>query len=108
MAISIMACRKLVNKCSGTRCFKVYHESEDYFSIYKDDKKMLASFFYCAGCKETLYKDEDWKHKIKQLKNNEVDTIHIARCIEVECDDYDKHQKMLEEEGFNIVKGTHK
>lgn len=108
MAIAIMSCRKLINKCAGTKCFKVYHENEDSFSIYKDKKEMLVSFFHCAGCKETLYKEEDWQHKINQLKNSGVNTIHIARCIEVECDDYNKHQRILEKEGFKVVNGTHK
>lgn len=108
MSIAIMSCRKLVNKCTGTKCFKAYHKNKDAFSIYKDKQEMLLSFFYCVGCNETVYKDEDWKYKIKQLKNSGIDTIHIAKCIEVECDDYDKHQRILEKEGFNVIKGTHK
>lgn len=108
MGIAIMSCRKLINKCTGTGCFRSYYENIDSFSIYKEKNDILMSFFYCIGCKETVYEDENWKHKIKQLKNSGVDTIHIARCIEVECDDYSKHEKVLIKEGLNVVKGTHK
>lgn len=108
MAIAIMSCRKLVNKCAGTKCFQVYYENEDAFSIYKDKKEMLVSFFHCIGCKETLFEEEDWKHKIKQLKNSDVKTIHMAKCIEVECDDWSKHRRILEKEGFEVINGTHK
>ena len=108
MSIAIMACRKLVNKCTGIGCFKAYHNKKDSFSIYKDKDDILMSLFYCIGCKETIYQDENWKHKIKQLKSTGVNNIHIARCIEVECDDYSKHERLLVNEGFNVVKGTHK
>ena len=87
MSIAIMSCRKLVNKCTGTGCFRAYYENRDSFSIYKDKNDVLMSFFYCIGCKETIHEDEDWNHKIKQLKSAEVYTIHIARCREVECND---------------------
>lgn len=108
MAIAIMSCRKLINKCAGTKCFEVYHENKDAFSEYKDKNEMLVSFFHCVGCNETLFKDEDWQHKIKQLKNSNVKIIHMAKCIEVECDDLEKHRRILEKEGFEVVNGTHK
>lgn len=107
MAIAIMACRKLVGQCSGTGCFKAYNESTKAFEIYKSNKPELASFFYCNGCKETKFKDEDWNHKIIQLKKNNVDTIHLARCIEVECNEYGRHEEMLKGEGFKVIHGSH-
>lgn len=107
MAIAIMACRKLVGKCSGTGCFKVHNDSKAAFEIYGDNKPILASFFYCCGCEETKIKDEDWKHKIDQLKNNNVDTVHVALCIKVECDYYEKHEEMLKNEGFKVIHRSH-
>ncbi|KAJ48867.1 putative metal-binding protein [Clostridium tetanomorphum] len=107
MAIAIMACRKLIGKCSGTGCFKAYNNCKVAFEIYKDKKPLLASFFYCSGCKETKGTDEDWEHKITQLKSNNVDTIHLALCINVECDEYEKHEEILKNEGFKIVRGSH-
>ncbi|RDY29321.1 CGGC domain-containing protein [Romboutsia weinsteinii] len=108
MAIAIMACRKLVGKCSGTGCFDAYNESKDAFLIYKENNPKLSSFFYCSGCNETISDDEDWNHKIKQLKNKDIDTIHLALCMEVECNNYSKHEKLLEREGFKVIKGTHR
>ncbi|WP_125153227.1 CGGC domain-containing protein [Clostridium rectalis] len=107
MAIAIMACRKLVGKCSGTGCFKAYNNSKAAFEIYKKDKPLLNSFFYCFGCKETKAKDENWRHKINQLKKNKVDTIHLSVCIKIECEMYEQHEEMLKKEGFKVVRGTH-
>ncbi|MBO3444611.1 CGGC domain-containing protein [Clostridium sp. CCUG 7971] len=107
MNIAIMACRKLVPKCSGSGCFKAYNNSEKAFEIYKDENCELSSFFYCAGCNETITQDEDWSHKINQLKNNNVEVIHLAYCIKVECKHYEKHEDMLSKEGFKIVHGSH-
>lgn len=45
MSIAIMACRKLVNKCTGIGCFKAYHNKKDSFSIYKDKNDILMSLF---------------------------------------------------------------
>ncbi|MEW9095765.1 MAG: CGGC domain-containing protein [Clostridiaceae bacterium] len=108
MTIAIMACRKLVGKCSGTGCFKAYNNSTDAFELYGDNKPLLGSFFYCSGCGQTIGKDDDWDHKIKQLKNNDVDTVHLALCTKVECNEYEKHEQMLKNEGFKIVHGSHR
>lgn len=108
MSIGIMACRKLMGRCSGTGCFKAYNNSKDAFQIYKDKKEELGSFFYCIGCKDTMTEFEEWEHKIKQLKNNNIDTIHIAICIKVECDKYNLHEELLRKEGFEVVHGSHK
>ncbi|MGL4914455.1 MAG: CGGC domain-containing protein [Romboutsia sp.] len=108
MKIAIMACRKLIGKCSGSGCFDAYNESKDAFEVYNDDKPVLSSFFYCSGCKTTLGESENWEHKMAQLKRKGVDTIHISLCIKVECDNYSKHEKILKNYGFNVVHGTHK
>ncbi|MBU5227180.1 CGGC domain-containing protein [Clostridium senegalense] len=108
MSIAIMSCRKLVGKCAGTGCLNAFNNDLDAFTIYKNKKETLASFFYCSGCSSTLGNDEDWQHKINQLKNKNVDTIHIALCIEVECDNYSKHEKILKANGFKVIHGTHK
>lgn len=105
MAIAIMSCRKLIGICSGTGCLDAYNESKDAFV---NNKEILASFFQCIGCIDTIKKDEDWNHKIKQLKNKNVDTIYISKCINVECKDYDKHRRILENQGFKVIDGTHR
>ncbi|EKS4343862.1 CGGC domain-containing protein [Clostridium sporogenes] len=107
MAIAIMACRKLVGKCSGTGCFKAYNDSTAAFKIYENNKPVLSSFFYCIGCEKTKTKGEDWEHKISQLKKNNVDTIHLSVCIKVECNKYEEHERILKNRGFKIVNGSH-
>ena len=108
MAIAIMSCRKRMNKCSGTKCFKVYRNSEDAFKVYGENKEDLNSFFYCVGCSDTITEGENWKDKMKELKESDIKTIHISRCISVMCNNYDKHEKILKNEGFEVVHGTHK
>ena len=107
MSIAVMACRKMIGKCAASGCFKAYNNSTAAFSIYGENKEDLASFFYCAGCKDTIVEGENWIHKVKQLKKNGVETIHISNCIKVECDDYKKHERKIKKEGFKIVHGTH-
>lgn len=107
MSIAIMACRKAMGKCSATGCFKAYNKSTAAFEIYGDNKEELVSFFYCTGCNETLSPNENWKHKISQLKKNNVTTIHISHCIMSKCDDYKRHGRILEKEGFKVIYGTH-
>ncbi|HBL05486.1 MULTISPECIES: CGGC domain-containing protein [unclassified Clostridium] len=108
MSIAIMACRKLVGQCAGTGCFDAYNNLTDTFRKYENSKPILSSFFYCSGCDTTISDQEDWNHKIEQLKRKKVDTIHIALCIDVECDNYNKHEKLLKNHGFNVIHGTHK
>ncbi len=81
MSIAIMACRKVIGKCAASGCFKAYNNSTAAFSIYGENKEDLASFFYCAGCKDTLVEGENWTHKVKQLKkewrrNNTYISLH--------------------------------
>lgn len=45
---------------------------------------------------------------MKELKESDIKTIHISRCISVMCNNYDKHEKILKKEGFEVVHGTHK
>lgn len=107
MSIAIMACRKVLGKCAASGCFKSYNNSEKAFEIYGDKKEELASFFYCSGCVDTLVQGENWTHKVKQLRKNGVETIHIAHCIESKCYDIKRQEKLLEKEGFKIILGTH-
>ncbi len=108
MSIAIMACRKLVGQCSGTGCFDAYNTLTDAFQKYENSKPILSSFFYCSGCNKTILAQEDWNHKIEQLKRKKVSTIHIALCIKVECDNYNKHEVLLKNHGFNVIHGTHR
>lgn len=108
MNIAIMICRKLINKCSCTGCFDVYNSLSDSFEIYESEKPKLVSIFCCKGCDSTKFEGEDWCHKINQLKNRDVYNIHLAKCVEIECEDYEKQVQDLKNEGFKVIRGTHK
>ena len=56
MGIAIMSCRKLINKCTGTGCFRSYYENIDSFSIYKEKNDILMSFFIVQGVKKQYMK----------------------------------------------------
>ena len=103
--ISVMTCDKLKNKCTGTNCFEAFQNREDAFEIYKDKDVIIGAFFSCNGCDEKL--DESMAYMFDQLRRKKIETIHMAYCIEVECNRYDEIYSVLENEGFNVVKGTH-
>lgn len=101
--IGILVCNKMTYDCTGTGCFKAFEERKDAFSIYEDIT--LRAFFHCNGCKEPLFDGMDYK--FDQLKRSGVDTLHMARCIEVECHRYNEMKLALEAKGFSVVKGSH-
>ena len=104
MNIAIMVCHKMTYDCTGVGCFKAFYDKRDAFLGYKDET--LVSLFHCNGCDEPLFKGMDYK--FEQLKRNDVKTIHMARCIEVECNRYDAIHDELMRRGFDVVKGSHK
>ncbi|MGX8794996.1 CGGC domain-containing protein [Fusibacter sp. JL298sf-3] len=106
MKIAVMACRKLVNKCTGIGCYNAFHKKAHAFAPYVNEDVEMSCLFYCAGCAETVYDGEDWSHKVEQLKRNGVETVHLARCIEVECAQYHAHINRLEPH-FKVVCGSH-
>lgn len=106
MNIAIMVCKKMTFECSGTWCFKAFNEREKAFDIYKDNSKVnLCSFFHCNGCGSDL--DKELEYKVTQLNKMEVDTVHMSRCIEVECNRYNEIKDFLIKNNFKVVEGTH-
>lgn len=103
--IAVMTCDKLKNKCSGTNCFQSFNDKKDAFEIYKQSDVIMGAFFSCSGCGTNL--NESMAYMFNQLRRKDVETIHMAYCIEVECNRYDLIHKSLEDEGFTIVKGSH-
>lgn len=104
MKIGILICNKLSYDCTGIGCFEALSSREHAFKDYKDVS--LMGFFHCNGCKEELFSGMDYK--FEQLKRREVSTIHMARCMEVECEHYDDIHNKLVDMGFKVVCGTHK
>ncbi|MCH4886552.1 CGGC domain-containing protein [Acidaminobacter sp. JC074] len=103
MKIGVLVCNKMTYDCTGIGCFKAFEDRRDAFSIYQDAK--LLAFFHCNGCNKPLFEGMDYK--FEQLKRSGVDTLHMARCIEVECHRYDEIKLTLEDKGFQVVKGSH-
>lgn len=103
--IAVMTCDKLKNQCSGTSCFEAFHRKKEAFKIYESNEIELGAFFSCNGCNIALA--ESMAYMFNQLRKKEIATIHIARCIEVECYRYEGIQTMLENEGFQVVHGSH-
>ena len=67
--------------------------------------KMLNFVFHCNGCGKDLNKELDYK--INQLHNLNVDTVHMALCIDVECSRYSDIEDFLKNNGFTVVRGSH-
>ncbi|WP_142413675.1 CGGC domain-containing protein [Hathewaya massiliensis] len=105
MNIAILVCNKMTYECAAVGCFEAFNNKSKAFEIYKGKEVILKSLFHCNGCGKDL--EKEMEYKIKQLKNLNVETIHMARCIEVECNRYDKIKNFFEEKGFKVVKGSH-
>lgn len=103
--IGIMTCDKLKDKCSGTHCFEAFHSKSKAFEIYKDKEVQISAFFSCNGCGTELPESMDYILNQMLLKN--VDTIHMALCIDVECHRHREIESVLKEKGFNVVLGSH-
>ena len=103
--IGIMTCDKLKNKCAGVNCFTSFQRKIDAFSIYHSEDVALGAFFSCNGCDAELHDSMDYM--FNQLRRKDINTIHMAYCIEVECHRYEGIHKVLSDEGFQVVKGSH-
>lgn len=103
MKIGILICNKLSYDCTGIGCFQAINNREHAFKDYDDLE--LMGFFHCNGCKgETL---SGMDYKFEQLVKRKVSTIHMARCMEVECEHYEEIYNKLMNRGFKVVRGTH-
>ena len=100
-----MSCNKMTYECCGAWCFKSFNEKTHSFEIYKDMTLNLCSFFHCNGCGSDLVTALDYK--ITQLKKLDIDQIHMAKCIKVECSRYDEIKNFLINSGFKVIEGTH-
>lgn len=102
MKVAIMICEKLSHDCTGVGCFEAIQARKGAFKIYEAVE--LKGFFHCNGCGQ-YFKGMDYK--FEQLKKREINRIHMARCMAVECDDYEILTNKLIEEGFEVIHGSH-
>lgn len=107
MNIAILTCNKLSYECCGAWCLQAFSEKSKGFAIYKDldEEIKLYGFFHCNGCDKDLKKELDYK--MVQLKKCNVTRIHLSLCVKNQCNRYDEIKSMLENEGFEVVYGTH-
>lgn len=102
--IAVIVCQKMTYECAAVGCFEAFHKRDVAFADYEEDV-CLIGLFHCNGCDKDLA--EELGYKIQQLKKRKVAKIHMALCIEVECARYQDIRAFLEEQGFQVVKGTH-
>lgn len=103
--IAIMVCHKITHKCAGGGCFSAFHNRIDAFERYKDEDVNLRGFFHCNGCDKDFL--EENSYKLNGMKKRNVDTIHMALCIDVECHRYEELKSDLSSQGFDVVDGSH-
>ncbi|MPQ43994.1 CGGC domain-containing protein [Clostridium tarantellae] len=105
MKLGIMVCEKVSYECAATACFNAFNKREKAFEKYVNKNIELGALFHCNGCKSSLKKDLDYK--IKQIKNNNIKTIHLAKCIKVECNRYDEILNFIKENDIYVEEGSH-
>lgn len=103
--IAILLCNKMTYECSATGCFNAFIKKEAAFERYNGQDVTLGTVFHCNGCNKDFKKEMNYK--FKQLKTSDIETIHLARCVEVECNRYDQLKNDLLNEGFLVVDGSH-
>jgi len=103
--IGVMICNKYSYKCSGVGCFDAFNKKEKAFERYKDMNITLKAFFHCNGCDKDFLVEQ--AHKIEQMKDRQVSTIHFSRCMANHCDYYKQLKNDLKNSGFEVVDGTH-
>lgn len=103
--IAIMVCNKVTYICTGAGCFNAFNKKTKAFERYNNQEILLGGFFHCNGCDEE--REVDLVDKLKVLKKNNVEVIHMALCIDVECSNPERLEKIIVDNGFSIVKGTH-
>ncbi|MEG0132916.1 MAG: CGGC domain-containing protein [Clostridium sp.] len=103
--IGIMVCNKVSYICTGSGCFNAFNNKKKAFEIYKEEEVSLGGFFHCNGCGKEY--EEELVDKLKVLKKKDVEVIHMALCIDVECSNSERLEKIITDNGFLIVRGTH-
>ena len=104
--IAILTCLEATRVCSGAACFSALNQRTAFFQPYVETEVEVLGFFHCNGCKDPIFDGMDYK--FEQLKRSGVETLHMARCIEVECHRYNEMKLALETKGFSVVKGSHR
>ncbi|MGD9898549.1 MAG: CGGC domain-containing protein [Calditrichaceae bacterium] len=105
LKIGIIICDRY-RRCAGGKCFRALENREGAFSIYKNQKVVVAGYTTCDGCP-----GGNIEYAPNEMKNNGVKKIHFATGMIVgypPCP-YIKHFKEFIEKNYEIevVMGTH-
>ena len=103
--IGILLCNKMTYGCAATGCFNAFSKREGAFEIYQNQEVSIGSVFHCNGCGKNFVEEMDYK--FTQLRKSNIKTIHLAKCVQVECDRYNELKYDLINEGFSVIDGTH-
>ena len=107
MNIAIMHCHKSFRVCTGASCFIAFNEKIKSFDIYKDKDVKLIGYFDCSGCETDLSNYKNFLEKIDRLKKENVERIHVGKCINEKCEKENEIINMLKANGFDVIRGTH-
>ncbi len=102
--IGILICNKLTYQCAATRCFNAFINKEDAFEQYQDENVALGAVFI-AMVFQNFKKEMDYK--LVQLRKSNIEIVHLARCVQVECNRYEELKEGLVSEGFIAIDGSH-
>lgn len=96
MKIAILVREETADKCIGKGCLNAFNKRLDAFSKYGEEAELIA-FNHIGG---------DLDHKIKRLKENGVDVVHLSTCMRSKSDQYDSLTIRLSNY-FKVVGYTH-
>ncbi len=113
--IATLTCWRSNAVCARASCLTAFNEKTDFFTSYSKDTQ-LAAMMTCNGCKsdQPLSPSEDKGiiEKIERLKKENIDTVHVGVCRIMrngdECGHITEICEMLEENGIEVIRGTHK
>lgn len=112
--IVILRCLKSEENCAGTACLYALYDRGFQFARYEGEEVRLIGFLSCNGCgRLTLGAGEGLAEKVDRLLRLQPDAIHVGICCKTRnktgkyCVEALKVLKIFQENGVNIVFGTH-
>ena len=109
--IAMLNCLNSNKVCAGAACFTAFNKRIRSFERYKGMDVEVAAFMRCNGCGNDPDEDDGMKEKVERMKQDGVETVHVGLCTKnkegVRCKNVARIMEMLEEEGIEVVDGTH-
>jgi predicted metal-binding protein len=106
--IVMLTCLKANTVCTGAGCLRAFNERTSTFSRYEGEALELQAFFRCNGCGVW---DDGMEEKLERLISLRPDAVHLGVCTKgkdgVRCPTIARIAQRLEQEGAQIVDGTH-